>query len=72
MSDNRLSEEYCPHCDEHFEVDPEKCEPCPGDCGHKLYPCNQCPASLSECTSCDWKDGEDCYRFRIESEANGE
>jgi hypothetical protein len=66
---NSLSEEYCPHCDEYFEVDPKKLEWCPGNCGNKLYPCNECHASFEEHAKCDWEE-EGCYMFK-ESEADG-
>lgn len=60
-----LSEEYCPHCDNYYEIDPSKCLSCPGGCGYKLYPCNQCQYT-SNFIKCDWNENIGCSRFDFE------
>ena len=41
MNNEQLSEEFCSHCDNVFDVDPDKLSLCP-NCGEILVPCNAC------------------------------
>lgn len=64
-----VSEEYCPFCDDYFNVDANKCEQCPGGCGNDLVPCNACLCGEDGCY-CDWVEGKQgCRRFPKENEA---
>ena len=61
---SELSEEYCPHCDEHVDIPDDIVSICM--CGKEIYPCNACEYA-SNMYLCGSEDGKGCGKFPKES-----
>jgi len=59
--------EWCPHCEEEFEIDAHKPSNCP-ECGKIILPCSMCDMDTQVCGVGD--ESGVCNRFREADKEN--